>query len=424
MGAEVSAPTAYCSENSDMTKILHINSVYGVGSTGRLTQCLHRSLRDDGFDSVVLYGRGPQAHDREVFRVCDDLYGRAQSFVSRFTGMPYGGCTLSTAATVRLIRRERPDIVHLQCVNEHFVNVYALVRWLRERQIRTVLTLHADFMFTANCGSALGCEGWRDGCRACHDVKRATKSLILNRTAKSYEKLRAAFNGFGNNLSVVSVSPWLTERASSSPMLGGFRHLTITNGVDVDVFHPIKPEDISQLCDIGNRKVVLHVTAQFDDVPGHLKGGSYVFELARRMKDDSVTFVVIGPSRTSSAIPKNVQMIGELSDINELARWYNVASCTLLTSKQETFSLVCAESLCCGTPVVGFQAGGPESVACPEGSSFVPFGDMDALEACVRDAVVGKRLQRAAVAERARSMYANDTMVKKYEEEYGRMLCR
>jgi glycosyltransferase involved in cell wall biosynthesis len=338
--------------------------------------------------------------------------------------MPYGGCTLSTAATVRLIRRERPDIVHLQCVNEHFVNVYALVRWLRERQIRTVLTLHADFMFTANCGSALGCEGWRDGCRACHDVKRATKSLILNRTAKSYEKLRAAFNGFGNNLSVVSVSPWLTERASSSPMLGGFRHLTITNGVDVDVFHPIKPEDISQLCDIGNRKVVLHVTAQFADVPGHLKGGSYVFELARRMKDDSVTFVVIGPSRTSSAIPKNVQMIGELSDINELARWYNVASCTLLTSKQETFSLVCAESLCCGTPVVGFQAGGPESVACPEGSSFVPFGDMDALEACVRDAVVGKRLQRAAVAERARSMYANDTMVKKYEEEYGRMLCR
>ncbi len=33
--------------------------------------------------------------------------------------------------------------------------------------------------------------------------------------------------------------------------------------------------------------------------------------------------------------------------------------------------MVTAESLCCGTPVVGFTAGGPESIAIDAFSNFV-----------------------------------------------------
>ena len=42
-------------------KVLQINSVYGVGSTGKITQALHTALLADGADSIVLYGRGPEA---------------------------------------------------------------------------------------------------------------------------------------------------------------------------------------------------------------------------------------------------------------------------------------------------------------------------------------------------------------------------
>lgn len=406
-----------------MPKILQINSVYGVGSTGRLTKDLHHALAKDGLESTVLYGRGPNTQDEGVIRVCSDLYGKAQSLTSRLTGLSYGGCLLSTAMILRTLDREQPDIVHLQCVNEHFVNIYRLVSWLRDNRIRTVLTLHADFMFTANCGSSLECEGWRDGCLACPDVKRATKSLLLNRTAESYDRLKDAFDGFGNRLSVVSVSPWLMERAKSSPMLRSFKHSTIMNGVDANVFKPTDSQEVRWMYDLGERKIVLHVTAQFDDSPGYLKGGSYVFELARRMTNDLVTFVVIGPSRIAGSVPDNVLMLGKLSDGNELARWYSAASCTLLTSKQETFSLVCAESLCCGTPVVGFRAGGPESIAYPAASTFESHGDLDALESCVREAILAKRDQRISIAEQARLLYAKEVMVRRYEEEYRRMLC-
>lgn len=405
-----------------MPKVLQINSVYGIGSTGRLTRDLHHALVRDGFESIVLYGRGPSSQDECVIRVCSDLYGKAQSLASRLTGLSYGGCSLSTATILKIISIAQPDIVHLQCVNEHFVNVYRLMSWLRDSQIRTILTLHADFMFTANCGSSLGCEGWRDGCRVCPNVKRATKSLLLNRTAESYDRLRIAFDGFGDRLSVVSVSPWLMERAKNSPILRSFKHSTIMNGVDTTTFQPTESQDIRRLHGLTNR-IVLHVTAQFDDSPSHLKGGSYVFELARRMSNDPVTFVVIGPSRVSGTVPNNVLMLGKLSEASELARWYNVASCTLLTSKQETFSLVCAESLCCGTPVVGFRAGGPESIAYPAASVFVSHGDIDALEACVREAIQGKWNRRAFIADQACLMYSNDAMVKHYEEEYRRMMC-
>ena len=42
--------------------------------------------------------------------------------------------------------------------------------------------------------------------------------------------------------------------------------------------------------------------------------------------------------------------------------------------------MVLVESLCCGTPVVGFEAGGPESIALNDFCVFVEYGNIDALE--------------------------------------------
>lgn len=406
-----------------MTRIMQINSVYGVGSTGRLTRDLHLGLREDGFDSSVLYGRGPQAHDAGVKRLCANLYGKAQSFASKVSGSPYGGCLLSTTKALRLIGSTKPDIVHLQCINEHFINVYRLLRWLCGAGIRTVLTLHADFMFTGNCGSALGCEEWRNGCCRCSDVKRATKSLMIDRTEENNRRLKNAYEGFGDRLSVVSVSSWQMNRAKASPMLAGFRHSVIENGVDASVFSPTDSRNLLSSYGLVDRIILLHVTAQFDSSPGHLKGGSYVIDIARRLSDLPVTIVVIGPYRTEEAIPDNVMLLGRIDDDSVLSQWYSAATATLITSKQESFSLVCAESLCCDTPVVGFLAGGPESIALPDASTFVPYGDIDALEREVRSLLTETGERHQSFASQAQVRYGISTMVNRYEEEYRRLLC-
>jgi len=47
--------------------------------------------------------------------------------------------------------------------------------------------------------------------------------------------MKKAFDGF-NNLIVVSVSPWLMERAKQSPMFSDKEHVVVLNGVETEVF--------------------------------------------------------------------------------------------------------------------------------------------------------------------------------------------
>lgn len=399
-------------------KILQINCVYGTGSTGRLTQAIHTRLLADGIGSVVCYGRGSRSTDPHVHKVCGELYAKAQHAGADLTGLVYGGCVLSTAYLLHILRREAPDIVHLQCINGYFANIYRLVRWLKRHRIPTLLTLHAEFPYTANCGIAADCEKWRTGCGHCPQLRAQTGSLLLDRTAYAWKRMRDAFAGF-SNCTVVSVSPWLRSRAEQAPVLAGLHQVTIENGIETAIFHPMDAADLRRRYISPEWKLVLHVTASFSAEKGSLKGGWYVFALAKRMPD--VTFAVVGNRDPLQNAPDNVLDIGRLEDQTMLAAWYSAADAALLTSRRETFSLVTAESLCCGTPVVGFRAGGPESIAPPSFSSFVEYGDLDALERALRSQFEAEP-NRAAIAADAAARFSMENMYRAYRKEYNALV--
>lgn len=401
-------------------KVLQVNCVYGKGSTGKLVRDMHNFLQTMGFKSVVCYGRGERVTEAGVYKTCGELYSKCNNLLSRFTGLMYGGCFLSTRWLIDVIARENPDIVHLHCINGYFVNLFRLMNWLKEHKIKTVLTLHAEFPYTANCGHALECEKWKTGCGSCPRWRQETKSLLFDRTDTSWRRLYDAYFGF-DRLTVVSVSPWLRTRAECSPMLKDKHHAVVLNGVDTAVFHPY--DDAStfrQRLGIGDEKIVLHVTASFSDAEGHLKGGSYVLELAHRLEGDNIVFLIAGPYTLTAAPPKNVRFLGRLSDQKELARLYCLADVTLLTSKRETFSMPLVESLCCGTPVVGFRAGGPESIAIPEYTYFVEYGDTDAIEAVLLQALRrGKAMQISKAAGVYDSMRMAQNYLRIYQKDCG-----
>lgn len=399
-------------------KILQVNCVYQTGSTGKIVYDLHTGLQTQGVESVVCYGRGETISEPGVYKTCGELYSKANNLLSRVTGIMYGGCWFSTNRLISIIQEEKPDVVHLQCINGYFVNIYRLIAWLKKNHIKTVLTLHAEFMYTANCGYALDCEKWKTGCGSCPRRRQETKSWFLDGTARSWKRMKKAFDGFEEDCIVTSVSPWLMERAKQSPILKNFRHVTVLNGLDTAVFHPIDGSDLLKKHGLENKRVVLHVTAAFSLDPQHIKGGYYVAELAKRMPD--VAFVVIGSRDTSLELPSNVYNIGRVENQRELAAWYSAADVTLLTSKKETFSMVTAESLCCGTPVVGFKAGAPEMIALPEWSAFVEYGDVDALYATTQ-----AFLQKTFVVDdTAKCAYSRETMCNMYMKVYEELLCR
>lgn len=389
-------------------KVILINTAYPAGSTGKLVEALERCYRSMGIETVVLYGHGGKSSQGRI-KIAADFYMKLQALRSRLTGVMYGGCLLSTRKAIRVIRKEKPDVVHLHCLNSNFINIFRLLTWLKENRVPTVLTNHAEFMYTANCGHAFECEKFQVGCVDCPRPKLVTRAWFTDGTHRSWMRMKKAFAGF-SSLTITNVSPWLTERASRSTMLKGFDHHTVLNGVDTSVFN-FRGRRSSE------KKIVLHVTARFSDDPNDLKGGKHLIELAKRFEGQNVKFIVAGKHEGNVVVPSNMELLGNLADQNRLAELYSTADVVVLTSKRETFSMITAESLCCGTPVVGFRAGGPEQIALPQYSEFVEYGNIDALcDATQR--MLASAPDRKVISDAARETYSNEKMAEDYLKIY------
>ncbi len=398
-------------------KILQVNCVYKKGSTGKITYDIHSHLLKNGFESVVCYGRGKKIQEPNVYKVCGEIYAKANNLLSRFTGIMYGGCNYSTRKLISVIKKEKPDIVHLQCINGYFVNIYKVITWLKKSNIKTVLTLHAEFMYTANCGYALECEKWRTGCGNCSRLRAETGSVLIDGTAKSFKKMKKAFDGFENNCTIVSVSPWLMSRAKDSLILKDFEHKVVLNGLDTDIFRPCDTEDIKKDLGITNEKVVFHATPNFSADPNHIKGGYYILKLAEALKDKNVKLIVAGRYDSDISVPDNVILLGTITDQKLLAKYYSLADATVIASKKETFSMIVAESLCCGTPVVGFEAGAPEQIAIPQYSKFSEYGDMESFFENVVQ-VLEKEKDILEISSLAQQKYSKEVMASNYINVY------
>lgn len=391
---------------------------------------IHKVLGDRGVESVVCYGRDRRHREPEkgIYKFCREWEGDLHHLCSRyFGGLSYGGNPVSTRRLFAIIRKEQPDIVHLHCINGFCVNIYDLLHYLALHDIRTVITHHAEFFYTGNCGHAYECDKWQSdpGCGACPILREATGSRTIDRTGAAWRKMREAMSGFKReNLLFTAVSSWVRSRSLLSPITKGYDCVVVENGLETDIFHPRTDlDDLGSLYKrIGgkHRQFVFHATASFSLEPGHIKGGYHIAALARMMPD--VPFVVAALHEGDmSGLPANVLLWGPAKNQHELAKLYSAAAATVIASRRETFSMITAESLCCGTSVVGFRAGGPETIALPEFSRFVAYGDTGALAAALRENLAAPP-DAEIVASAARARYSKEHMTGEYLKVYHRIL--
>ena len=392
-------------------KVLQINSVYKNGSTGKIVHDLSEYYLSKGYESIVCYGRHKPDSAPRAFKVCTELESKVNHLVSFFTGIMYGGFYVSNSRLKKIIKKERPDIIHLHCLNGYYLNIYRFVNWLNKSHFNVVLTLHAEFMYTANCGYALECNKYLTGCGKCPRLKKETHSLFIDGTKKSWKLMKESFEGM-KHLRIVSVSPWLLKRAKESPILSSFEHSCVLNGIDTDIFKPFAKNE-----DESDYKTILHVTSYFNNDISNIKGGYYVLKLANLLKSKKIKFVVVGDYDHSIAYPSNVLFVGNVKDQIKLAKYYSSADLTLLCSQKETFSMIVAESLCCGTPIVGFKSGAPEQIAIQEYSQFVDYPDVDELLKVILS-FLNKPVDRDEIARRAKEKYSKNRMAEDYIRLY------
>lgn len=396
-------------------KIAQVNVVFQRGSTGKIVYDLHSMLLQNNHESLVCFGRKKVKTEKGVYKISSELEAKLHAIYEKVTGFSYTSSFLATKKLICILKEEKPDVVHLHCLNGYFIHIYKLLKFLKKNNIPTVLTLHAEFMYTGGCGHAFDCEKWKIGCGNCPQLKEATSSIFFDQTANQWKMMREAFEDF-NNLKVVAVSEWLKERALLSPILQEKKFYVIGNGIDTcSTFFPKDYSTIRKKHSLGKEKLVLYVSPSFKSP---LKGGNYILDLARRLRNQNIKFIIVGFDGDEKTLPDNIIGIRHTNDQEELAKYYSMADVTVLTSKRETFSMVCAESLSCGTPVVGFKAGAPEQIALAEYSEFVEYGDVNALEEVLVEWLNKNKNDLAKLPALARVEYSRELMFKRYMSIY------
>lgn len=394
-----------------------MNCVYGNGSTGKLVESNSRILRSMGHEVLTCYGNPPDMDDGSSKRITSTFEHKFNSLWSRLNGIPFGGLFLSNARVLKEITRFKPNVVHVHCVNGQMINIYHLLRDLGEMNIKTVVTLHAEFFHTGSCAHACECDQWKTECLKCDKYKYETSSWFFNRVNRAWKLMYDAFASFRpENIVITAVSSWLAERASQSAILNKFRVKYVPNGVNTDIFRLSEPITID--CFKNAAKTILFVTPYFSLETGHLKGGYFLPEIASNLPEYNFLVVASRSSEIDNTIlPPNLKIWGKAKDQSELARLYSTADVTLLLSRRETFSMVTAESLCCGTPVVGFKAGGPESIALQPYSSFVDYGDIDSLLIRIKDMIEAGHNAKN-ISQAATDCYSEKMMAEKFSNVY------
>ena len=405
-------------------KILIANWVYDWGSTGYIVRDLHRVLTKTGHKVVVAAAQNKGTDNPGVY-----VFSRSAEWIFYWRlhrlGLPkFKGSKAASRRIIKLVNKEKPDVVNLHLLHGNRLDLYYLLRWLGKHNIKTVVTNHAELYYTGNCGHAYECMNWVDRqCNGCPDARIATGSYLFANPQMNWKLMKRAFSYFKpENLLFTAVSPWVKERFCQSPIVKRFDCEVVLNGLDTAQFYP-REESKEIAKRIGTTDFLLHVTASFNPASeDDVKGAYYLVKLAEAMPEQ--TFVVVATSISNAGnLPDNIVLWGKAKDQDELAELYSAARLTVLVSRRETFSMVVAESLCCGTPVVGFKAGGPETIAIPEVSQFVEQRDVYGLAKAIRT-MMQKAIDRKAISDEARVRYSSETMAKGYLDVYQEVLNR
>lgn len=400
-------------------KIMQVDVDFGASSTGKIVQDLRDGLQKMGHEVIAVHGRGELSDVPGVYKIASTAEVAFHAGMTRLTGFTGGYSPLATRRLKSIVDDFQPDVVHLHELHGYYVNIEETLEFLREREVPIVWTFHCEFMYTGKCGQSHECDKWKSGCHHCPQLRVYPSSLFFDFTRQMYENKRAALAAI-SDMRIVTPSKWMAKRIGES-FLSGRRVDVIYNGLDTtNIFYPRDATAARAKLGISSRRVVVSIAP---NLMTPAKGGHWILELARRMPNADVTFVMVGVDEGFVSGAPNVIALPRTRDQEFLAEVYSAGDVFLLTSEKESASLVTAESLACGTPAVGFDSGGPLEVA-PDGyGHWVDYGDIDELERVlmgVLNGTIGTKT-REECREFSVNRYSRQRMVTEYLDVYQEM---
>lgn len=341
-------------------KIVQINTVYGTGSTGKITAALYSLSRTEGFEAYVAYGRGKATSDTHTFKIGNPTDFLAHVLVNFFQGKSGFGSKSVTKRFLRWLDEICPDVLHLHNLHGFYIHTGMLFDYIKSHNIPVIWTLHDCWPMTGQCAffDYADCDRWQSSCHDCPIYRtKYPYSLFKDNSRCNYINKKNIFSSV-RDMTIVTPSKWMANIVKRS-YLKDYPIKIIHNGVDLSLFKPVPSS--SAPC---SRKVILGVANVWE----RRKGLKYFLELADALDAASYHIVLIGVNRKQQRyIQKkyagSVTALTRTSNQEELVQWYNRAYVYVNPTLEDNFPTTNLEALACGTPVITFNTGGsPESI--------------------------------------------------------------
>ena len=337
-------------------KILFINAVCGVGSTGRIVTDLARQAKSKGHTVKVACStiepiKGVRPDEVITVGSRQDYY--LHNLLSRLTDHEGLFSRSVTRKLLSQIKEYDPDLVHLHNLHGHWINYELLFRYLAEEKKKVVWTLHDCWAFTGHCShfSLLKCEQWKSRCLHCNGLHGYPMCYGKGDVANNFDRKKKAFTSVGD-MTIVTPSEWLASLVRES-FLGKYPVEVVHNKIDMSVFTPTA-SDFRKAHHAEGKTIVLGVA----NVWNQSKGLDDFLKL-RELLDERYVMVMVGLTQEQMAgIPGNIIGIQRTNSARELAEIYTAADVFVNLTYQDNYPTVNLEAIACGTPVVSYMTGG------------------------------------------------------------------
>lgn len=379
-------------------KIFVIGTIDNKGGAALISWELRKKLKADGH-TVNTFVRYKYSNESDVFKIPRKRY--QDWLVKLFAN------DLKFAWTDYLLKTKEfkeADIIHCHNLHSNFFDLKTLQKMSKLKPV--VWTLHDIWAITGFANNSATLR---------NPNKKRFLFFLWDNTSNLLKTKAEIYNK--SKLYLVTVSEWLKKETQKS-ILGKQNITCIYNDVDVKIFKPQNKEFARKELGLPlDKKIIMF------GIKGLLDSNKIVDHY---IDNNDVFFVEIGDSHIKTK-NKNYLSLPVTKDRGLFAKYLSSADIFLNPTQADSFGLLCAEAMACGTPVVTYNVDAiPEIVIHKETGYVAKYRNVDDLKRGIGYILNLPKNEYNDMSKNARERivnnFSNEKMYKEYLELYNTLL--
>ncbi len=339
--------------------ILFINTTDGASGANMLAYKLKKGLEKHG-NNVSMFVKRKYSQDESVFlinkknrllKILSKLVKKDLNSILYYRFHDFLKNDIEYFNNDELLNSQelkKADIVHCHSLHNNYFNLKNLEKISKIKPV--VWTLHDMWAFTPH-------EAW-----IIKDKNGNTKFSMQTKPPLSEKKRKYFFKKkkeiySNSNLNIIAISKWMQNKIRNS-ILQKQKISLIYNGINENIFKPINKKIARQKLNLPQDKKIIMFIANVGK-NNKQKGWPYAQKVINHYSNNKdILFLCIGGNKRDNLLSnQNIKYIEYIKDESLINLYYNASDMFLNPSLVESFSLVLAQALATGTPIVTFPVG-------------------------------------------------------------------